>query len=492
MAADLDPFYDTDVVALIRSAAIGVSRSPMALGPSLEALVTRPDREPLLDVVALLGQRLRHDRPSLPAGAGRSVGLPPSDIPILPPKQRTAWNRVMRANERALGREGIAAAALRALAGAGFRVHPFDLAPHAGQLAPFRGLLDPSARAFFARRTGETAVVETPAAEVTADTWHQASKADRLRYIRALRRTDPGRARAVIEQHFSSEPAAARVELLRVMDEDLTAEDRPFLEANQQDRAATVREEISALLARFPDTEAARARLAEARDLLQVTRRGLLSTKRRLEVTPPKVADEKLDQVLRDRFREIPLDALLAAVEVKGSQLADLVLQADRPTAMVLLRAAIVQRDEQAIRTISRAKTALGPVELLFLIQVELGRRPAEIRRRLLLAALDLPGFLAAAALSDLYPLVQALDGPLPEPLADVALSEPVWDIVRARVEAAAAEDQSGGEAFLALFAALMPRSRGSRLLAAFQSLGPAPGPVPLRFAEFLSLMESP
>src|SRR5262245_11329733 len=120
MEAELDPFRDTDLVALIRSVAIGVSRSPLSLGPSLEGLVARPDAEPLLAVVALLGQRLRHDQPMLSAPAGRGVGLPPSDLPILTPKLRTAWVRLMRANERLPGKDAVAAAALRAIGSAGF------------------------------------------------------------------------------------------------------------------------------------------------------------------------------------------------------------------------------------------------------------------------------------------------------------------------------------------------------------------------------------
>jgi hypothetical protein len=95
-------------------------------------------------------------------------------------------------------------------------------------------------------------------AETDADEWSRLPTERRTLVLRDLRAVDPVRARALLESTWSSDPAPARVELLRALSVGISDDDEPFLEQALDDRAASVREVAWVLLDRLPESRRAR------------------------------------------------------------------------------------------------------------------------------------------------------------------------------------------------------------------------------------------
>jgi Family of unknown function (DUF5691) len=90
---------------------------------------------------------------------------------------------------------------------------------------------------------------------------------ERLAVLGALRRTDPAAARALVEQTWHDEQAAARAGLVDALAVGLSDADEPFLESALDDRAVTVRAAAAALLDRLPKSRRAKRMAERVRDL---------------------------------------------------------------------------------------------------------------------------------------------------------------------------------------------------------------------------------
>lgn len=115
-----------------------------------------------------------------------------------------------------------------------------------------------------------------------------ASRAERLTILTAVRKSDPARGRALVEETWPSEQAASRATLLDALATGLGDDDEPFLEQALDDRGATVRAAAAALLDRLPNSRRARRMAERAAPLLKITRTTL-------DVELP----EQLDQAAR-------------------------------------------------------------------------------------------------------------------------------------------------------------------------------------------------
>jgi hypothetical protein len=112
--------------------------------------------------------------------------------------------------------------------------------------------------------------------------------------LAALRATDPGRARALLEETWKGESAADRARFLESLATGLAADDEPFLEAALDDRSTTVRATAAELLATLPASALARRMTERLRPLASVQtgeRRLRRPAPRRLLVEPPDEID---------------------------------------------------------------------------------------------------------------------------------------------------------------------------------------------------------
>src|SRR5215472_8789733 len=123
-----DPFVHGVDARIRQSFLLGLARQPMATPAALADLLPK-GCDPALALLALAGQRQRFTGASslavddVPDAARR---LHEDPRPILPPQARRALNRLAGSVEKALA-SYVLPIALRRIAAAGWRVHPFDL-----------------------------------------------------------------------------------------------------------------------------------------------------------------------------------------------------------------------------------------------------------------------------------------------------------------------------------------------------------------------------
>ncbi|UJW28258.1 DUF5691 domain-containing protein [Saccharothrix sp. AJ9571] len=107
--------------------------------------------------------------------------------------------------------------------------------------------------------------------EPGTDAWRFGSPAQRRSWLAVALVADPDGARAAFTASWDSEPAEVRATVLELLGEHLRAEDEPFLEAALGDRAASVRQQASALLARVPGSALGRRMAERLRPLIRVS-----------------------------------------------------------------------------------------------------------------------------------------------------------------------------------------------------------------------------
>ncbi len=115
-----------------------------------------------------------------------------------------------------------------------------------------------------------------------------APRAERLALLTTVRRSDPARGRALVEDTWPGEQAASRAALLDALATGLGDDDEPFLEQALDDRGATVRAAAAALLDRLPNSRRAARMAGRTAALIRIT-------KKSLDVELP----EQLDQAAR-------------------------------------------------------------------------------------------------------------------------------------------------------------------------------------------------
>ncbi len=106
--------------------------------------------------------------------------------------------------------------------------------------------------------------------------WDEGTLEQRCRFLSALRRLDPASARERLAETFGETDARGRTRLLAELTTGLSLADEDFLEGCLKDRGKEVRQQVTALLARLPDSryvarmgERVGACLGRARKLLR-------------------------------------------------------------------------------------------------------------------------------------------------------------------------------------------------------------------------------
>ena len=125
--------------------------------------------------------------------------------------------------------------------------------------------------------------------------WDTGTRAERLGFFAALRRTDPQAARELVGRSYAQEPPEDRAELVARFAVGLSMADEPFLEASLDDRRKEVRLAAARVLVCLPASRLVERMAARARPL--VDRRGHVvlpeapdasGLRDGLETTPPR------------------------------------------------------------------------------------------------------------------------------------------------------------------------------------------------------------
>jgi hypothetical protein len=267
--------------------------------------------EEVLDAAAAQALRRRAGLPLVPAPAAGEPA-PPEELPVAGAAAAARVDDLLALDSAtrnsgpvrdAAGRLQLLAEWLGAAAAAGRRLPP-ELAPallDAGRRhAELRPLIGPVAgrlAGWLATQRADWSYVSgTPAgpAESTVDdgdgasTWEFGSTAQRVGYLRRLRRRDPGAGRTLLEAAWAAEPPDERAALLATLHIGLCTADESTVESALDDRHRQVRDVALELLAELPDSGYARRMVERARACVDLSGTG------RIRVDPPAECDRSM------------------------------------------------------------------------------------------------------------------------------------------------------------------------------------------------------
>ena len=265
-----------------------------------------------LTLLALAGQASRVAfRPAPGQELISSTPIPRLSRPCLPHAERQLFQRALVGGWLVELRDILMLVARR-----GYSVHPADWMPirnRVGELelyAPWDHWLDSGAASGRQRDA------------LTVETWDQWPAAERRAELRALRRSDPAGARALITAKAASEHADERDALLCVLGVGLSDADVPYLQSLSTDRSSQVRSRAEELLAKAGWYGSAKEVRNRVRDLV-----GYLDVDGKRPWSGGRVKSRRIwtyDEVLRRQqlYRSVPFDALADVLELSPEALA--------------------------------------------------------------------------------------------------------------------------------------------------------------------------
>ena len=258
----------------------GTGRRPLnpsgIFGEGLDA--SDPATAPRL--LALAVQALRFDPPNLPASYDEAA-RPLDPCSIVPEASRPLILRLV-AGKRTPADDIAAARLAWSIGQHGLRLHPFDLArlgTFASKHAETLGIGNDVA-------SGEECYW-SGAQSLDASNWAYATTAMKAQFIAELRSTDPAAARTLVEAQLPLEKAPVRVRLIDALATGLDADDIPLLESLAKDRAPTVKQAATRLLARLPGTGASAAQVEELVSRIEQGKTGLIRKRASLKLQLP-------------------------------------------------------------------------------------------------------------------------------------------------------------------------------------------------------------
>ena len=315
----------------------GTSRHPMP-GEVIHSSSSSSDGS--LEMLSLMGQALRFERPSKPGSFivepeikdGRKIiadGLRRPLIRLLTSKHAT--EHPARALARAFDR-------LR------LRPHPFDLPLIDAFVRSNAEKLGPIAQHWADRQKPEAETQSYFDPELLDESnWMQAALSRRVAYLETRRRDDANAARALVESTWAQEEADARFRLLQVFQTGLSRSDQPFLSTLEKDRAPRVR----ALAARFLSRLGAgieNPALGACLERIKHSQSGLLRKRTSLQIElPANVKDQAASRWIFQTFADVSFDELAGAFKVTEKELIEAAAK-DEPLLLALTLVATNER----------------------------------------------------------------------------------------------------------------------------------------------------
>lgn len=302
--------------AILAAVMQGTARRPLVpsgmLGEGLEA----SDTATAPRLLALAVQAMSFDPPAPPASFDDPAKrLDPTSI--VPEASRAMILRLVTG--KSSPSDDVAAAALAQTIGRlGLKLHPFDLA----KLSTFASK---NAEALGIEIGAGEADYWTSAQVLDATNWAHATTAMKAQFIAELRAEDAGAARELVEAQLPLEKAPVRVRLIDALATGLSSDDLPLLEALANDRAPTVKQAVTRLLARLPGTGAAAAQVEELASRIERRTAGLLRKRAVLDLQLPANlrSETAIFEWLANNFSAVSNRALAAAFGMEPAEMPD-------------------------------------------------------------------------------------------------------------------------------------------------------------------------
>jgi hypothetical protein len=305
--------------SLFRSEALpsllaGVARQPL---PPKLGLANDPKAP--LHALALTGQALRFERPTVPPRFAVEPVIEDNRM-LLPDALRRPLLRVLTGKTVT---EHPALAIARVFDQRRLRPHPFDLPKldafvrrHADQLG--------NTAQHWARSKGDSKELGYYDRDLLDETnWNESTLARRATFFEAQRKQDAGGARTLLEAAWPQENAQVRARLLQAMQINLSASDQPFLDLLQKDRSPRVRQVAQRLLAKL-GVAGENPALKACLERITRTQSGLLRKRAVLTLELPATVKEiAAPQWIRDAFAEVTLEELAQALSLSEAEIVD-------------------------------------------------------------------------------------------------------------------------------------------------------------------------
>jgi Family of unknown function (DUF5691) len=458
----------------------GTARQPLGFDRELAELAHGDAGGATLSALSLTGQALRFERPQPPPSFIAEASIE-DRRPILADRMRRPLIRLLHGRRPS---DDVALALAWAFGRAKVRPHPFDLPK-----------IDAFARAhaehlgLTAQHWAEQQESGSPAEmrgyfdadKMDDGTWTKAAPAQRARYIAERRKLDATAARALVEAAWPQENADARLRLLMALEAGLSADDVPFLESLEKDRAPRVRSLAQRFLARVSGGRGQHPALVACLERIRRTATGLLKKRAVLTLElPVTVKEHEARAWIRDTFAEVSCDELAGALDLTAPAMID-AAEKDANLSLAFALMATSDRRFDLLEQLTRGQlgdaweqmSQCGPADLGSLTDEERLRWAAILIRP---CAAEPPASYAAWSW-----LHRALEGPAPEPLIEAVLKSPRW---LSRL----LEEHKMVPEGMEILAALCPDSHRERLRALMM---PLDAPVTLTAMPLLDILDS-
>jgi uncharacterized protein DUF5691 len=303
---------------------------------------SRPGSDRALEMLSLMGQALRFERPSPP---GLFIVEPQikDDRKIVADHLRRPLIRLLTAKNAT---EHPARAVARAFERLRLRPHPFDLPLIDTFVRSNAEKLGPTAQHWADRQKADAGTQSYFDPELLDESnWAQASLSRRAAYLEQRRREDADAARALVESTWAQEDADARFRLLQVFQTGLSTADQPFLSTLEKDRAPRVRALAARLLSRL-GTGAENPALAACLERIKQSQSGLLRKRTTLQLElPANVKDQTASRWILETFTDVSFAELAGTFKITEEEL----IEAAGKDEPLLLALALMATNERRL-----------------------------------------------------------------------------------------------------------------------------------------------
>ena len=317
----------------------GTSRHPL---PGELIHPSGPSSDGALEMLSLMGQELRFERPSTP----ESFLVEPEikdERKIIADGLRRPLIRLLTAKNAT---EHPARALARAFDRLRLRPHPFDLPLIDAFVRSNAEKLGPTAQHWANRQKPEAETRSYFDPELLHESnWTQPTLSRRSAYLEQRRRDDADAARALVESTWAQEEADARFRLLQVFQTRLSMADVLFLSTLEKDRAPRVRALASRFLVRL-GAGSVNSALGACLERIKQSQSGVLRKRTTLQIElPANVKDQAASRWILQTFADVSFGELAGAFKVTEKEL----IAAAAKDEPLLLALALIATNERRL-----------------------------------------------------------------------------------------------------------------------------------------------